>query len=417
MKATSVSTDHINRWLLSCVAVSLLGMPPAGSHVHPAATVPFIFDDNRIFAEVAFVRPDGALRQASAFVDLGSPAPIVGVQLRKELQIDQTGTLLLRVGDLEIAAVASAVQTSSGSFMTGPSGKATIPVEAVLPGSLLTNYQVVFDYAHRTLTIAAGDALTTRGVAVPCRVNMKTGLISVEAMIAGHPFALAIDSGSAYSWVRDDIAQQWVNQQPAWKRGTGAVGEANMQTRPGGAEARATILRLPEIRLGTLPLRQIGMLGIAPEAPPFPPAPGEDIVHGSLFDWYSKKAPAPVIGWLGGNVLKGFRVTIDYPRRMTYWERQTALDPHDLDQVGVTLETRDGESGYFVAGIAEKNGKRTVEGILVGDKLVQVDGLRVNGATRGALFAALHGNPGAVRVLTVERAGRPMQIRARTTAF
>jgi hypothetical protein len=127
-----------------------------------------------------------------------------------------------------------------------------------------------------------------------------------------------------------------------------------MQTRSDGAEARATILRVPEIRLGSLRLEHIGLLGIDPEAPPFPPAPGESKVQGNFFDWYSKKAPEPVIGWLGGNVLKGFRVVIDFSRQMTYWERENDLDPHDLDQVGVTLETRDTQKGYFVVRADEK---------------------------------------------------------------
>ena len=217
--------------------------------------------------------------------------------------------------------------------------------------------------------------------------------------------------------MRDDIAQQWVKAHPDWKRGTGAVGEANMQTRAGGAEARATILRVPEIRLGSLHLDQIGALGIAPEAPPFPPAPGESKVQGNFFDWYSKKAPEPVIGWLGGNVLKGFRVMIDFPRHMTYWERQSDLDPHDLDQVGVTLETRDTEKGYFIAGIAEKDGKRTVEGIQVGDKLVQIDDLPLDSATRGAVFSALHGKPGTIRVLILERDGKRVTLPVKTSAF
>jgi hypothetical protein len=42
---------------------------------------------------------------------------------------------------------------------------------------------------------------------------------------------------------------------------------------------------------------------------------------------------------------------IDFPRRMIYWERQVELDPHDLDQVGMTLEKRG--TGYFIAGIAQ----------------------------------------------------------------
>ena len=116
-------------------------------------------------------------------------------------------------------------------------------------------------------------------------------------------------------------------------------------------------------------------------------------------------------------MLKGFRVTIDFPGHMTYWERESELDPHDLDQVGVTLETRDAEKGYFIAGVAEKDGKPTAEGVQAGDKLVQVDELRLAGATRGAIFSALHGKPGTVRVLIVERDGKRLTVKAKTTAF
>jgi PDZ domain len=73
--------------------------------------------------------------------------------------------------------------------------------------------------------------------------------------------------------------------------------------------------------------------------------------------------------------------------------RQTNLDSHDLDQVGLTLETRDNEKGYFIAGIAQKDGRPTVKGVRVGDKLIQVNDVRLSEATRGAIFSALHGEP------------------------
>ncbi len=418
-------------FLLNCLAMSALGLPRPGRQALPkdggqallaseapaTGTVPFILDDNRMFAELAFVRPDGTLRKALAFVDLGTPVPVVKEKLFKELQLDQNKQLVLRIGEIEIRVKSSAVQTSTGTFLTGPNGKATVPVEAVLPGSVMKNYQLIFDYARHSLTLARPNTLKAKGIAVLCRVNDKTGLISIDAVIAGSSYAVAVDSGSAYSWVRDEVAQQWLKAHPDWKRGKGAVGESNMQTRPDGAEAGATILRLPEISLGSLHLERIGALGIAPKAPPFPPAPGESAVQGDFFDWYSRKAPEPVIGWLGGNVLKGFRVMIDFPRRMTYWERESDLDPHDLDQVGLTLETRDAEKGYFIAGVAEKDGKPTVEGVQAGDKLVQVDDLRLAGATRGAIFSALHGKPGTVRVLVVERGGKQLTLKEKTTAF
>jgi len=414
----------IARCLLLRIGTALLSAFPGqaapssdASSATKSGVVPFIFDDNRIFAELVFVRPDGTLRKVYSFVDLGTPVLVLDEKLRKELQIDHSKPLVIRVGELEVQVDGSAVETDTGLGMTGPNGKRTVAVEAVLPGSVLKNYQVILDYAKRTITMARPNTLKPDGVVVPCQVNGKTGLISANITIGGQSYALAVDSGSAYSWVRNDVAQKWVTEHPDWKKGTGAIGEANMQTRTGGAEARATVLRLPAVELGPLHLEQIGMLGISPEAPPFPPAPGAKEVQGNFFDWYSKKAPEPVIGWLGGNVLKGFRVTIDFPNHMTYWERQNELDPHDLDQVGITLETRDNEKGYFIAGIVEKDGKATVEGVPLGDKLVQVDDLRLEGATRGAIFSALHGKPGAARVLVLERNGKLLTVSATINAF
>lgn len=406
------STGHL--LLATCLAFlwANLALDAKGAS---AGTVPFIFDDNRMFAEVAFVRPDGSLRKAVAFVDLGTPVPMIGVALREELGVDRHEPLVLRIGRLDIRLDSAAVAIDTESSFTGRNGKATVPVEAILPGSVMKNYQVIFDYAKRTLTLARPGTLVPEGVAVPCSVNEKTGLISVAAEIAGQTYELTVDSGSAYSWVRDNVARQWVMTHPAWKRGVGAVGEANMQTRPGRAEASGTILRIPEIRLGSLRLAHIGALGIAAEAPPFPPAPGEPGVQGDLFNWYSRKAPGPVIGWLGGNVLKGFRITIDFPRHMTYWQRQRDLDPHDLDQVGVTLERRD--NAYFIAGIADKDGQATVEGVRAGDRLVQVDAFRLDGATRGAVFSALHGRPDSVHSLIVERGGKLLTVPTKVTAF
>ena len=380
-----------------------------------SGTVPFIFDDNRVFAQLDFVRADGTLRKALAFVDLGTPALVLDKKLHEELQVGRGKPAILRVGHLEMKVDSSAVETDTDLGVTGPNGKRTVSVEAVLSGSVLTNYELVVDYAKRTLTVAQPNTLKSAGDAVACRVNEKTGMVSITTDIDGRPYALAVDTGSAYSWVREDVAEQWTKAHPDWERGKGAVGEANMQSRTGGAQARATILRLPEIKLGSLSLKQVGALGIAPEAPPIPPAPGQGKVEGSFFDWYSKKAPEPVIGWLGGNVLRGFRLMIDFPRRATYWERVSDLDPHELDQVGVTLEK--GSDGYFIAGIAQKSGKPTVDTVRVGDKLIQVDDVVLSSATRGAIFAALHGKPGEVRMLVVERDGQQLTVPSKVTAF
>jgi hypothetical protein len=49
--------------------------------------------------------------------------------------------------------------------------------------------------------------------------------------------------------------------------------------------------------------------------------------------------------------------------------------------------------------------------------LVQVDDLRLADATRGAIFSALHGEPGTVRLLILERDGKQFTLQAKTSAF
>src|SRR6516164_11023753 len=157
----------------------LTGVDMLAAETHSSGTVPFIFDDNRIFAEVEFVRPDGTPRKTIAFVDVGTPQLVLEQSLGKELRIENAKQAVLHIGELEIDVPASDIQTDTGLGMTGPNGKRNRKVEAVLPGSVMKNYQVVLDYAKRTLTIAKPDALKLKGDAVPCRINQRTGLISV----------------------------------------------------------------------------------------------------------------------------------------------------------------------------------------------------------------------------------------------
>lgn len=268
----------------------------------------------------------------------------------------------------------------------------------------MQKYQIVIDYQLRTLTFAQPGTLRPAGIPVPFRADEKTGLIAVEASIADHPYLITIDCGSGYTWLRKSAAEDWLRLHPDWMRGVGAVGASNMRMADDGVEASGTLLRIPEINLGELKLRQIGALAI-----------GRDKKNWDFMDWYSEKNPAPVIGWLGGNVLKAFRLTIDYPNHTIYWLSQTELDPHDLDQAGLTLQYKAGE--YFVAAIVLQNGKPTVAGVLPGDKLIRIDGLPTSGAQWGGVFAALHGKPGQIRTLTLERNGKQLTIEAKVMSF
>jgi hypothetical protein len=383
--------------LIACGVHGVEGAPASG-------TTPFVFDGNRVYAALDFVRPDGSVHRALAFVDMGSPDMTLRKSLFKELKLDQEQPLRFRVGEFSVQAPAAQVvsdprePTSMGS---------DLEVEGTLPARILQRYQVVIDYGRRALTVARPGTVRPRGIPVPFHLDAETGLAAVEASIAGKPYAITIDSGSAYTWVRQRAAEAWLASHPGWERGRGAVGASNMMMSGDETETAGILLRIPVISSGALRLRDVGALAAGPG----------HLFPGNLdlFDWYSRKNALPVIGWIGGNVLQRYRLTIDYPNRMMYWLRQTAGGSDELNQVGITLRFERGE--FFVAAIARKNDQPTVQGVRLGDRLVRIGDLDAAHATWGAIFRALHGKPGETRDLILDRRGTRVMVTAKVTEF
>lgn len=362
----------------------------------------FVFDGNRMYAELGFFRPDGSTHRALAFVDMGSPEMVLRESLFKDLKLDEGRPLAFSAGALRIEMPAAQVVSEPRA----PSSMGSdLKVEGILPASILKNYQVVIDYRRRTLELGRPGAFKPQGIAVPFRMNDKTGLITIDVSVDGTSYPITIDNGSAYTWVRQSAAGNWLTAHPDWERGVGAVGASNVMMSGDLTETSGTLLRVSRFSVGSLVLSNVGVL-----------AAGPGKVEGlDLFDWYSQKNAGSVIGWIGGNVLKAFRITIDYPNHVMYWLKQREIETHDLDQVGLTLRSEHG--AFFVAAVATKNGKPSVDGVMPGDKLVLVAGLETATATWGALFAALHGHPGELRTLTIERDGQRLVVRAPVTAF
>jgi len=77
--------------------------PPSSSSDYDVAdrqkaiTVPFVLDHNRVFVELVFVKPDGTIRKARAFVDMGDQNLTFAELLAEELQLDQDKALRIRI--------------------------------------------------------------------------------------------------------------------------------------------------------------------------------------------------------------------------------------------------------------------------------------------------------------------------------
>jgi hypothetical protein len=373
--------------------------------VHPAdpsaVTLPFTVDHNRMIVDLEFLRPDGSLRAARAWVDTGSEYLTLSETLARDLGIDVSGLTgdghsvelaspapPVRVAGLPLRVDGVRTRVGSGAFAW-----AGIPAEANLPASLLRHDHVIFDYPARRLTVARPGVLQPRGVGVPCRVNAETGLFMVEASIDGRAVALGVDNGSAGTWVSDTLTTAWRTRHADWPHAIGAAGSANFFGFP--FEARGVLMRLPAIAIGSVRAQDVATLGLPQD----------------LFDWYSKKSAGAVLGFIGANVLRSFRLEVDFANRMTYWEAGPSAEPHDLDIVGLTLHP-EADATFTIAGVVTHGGKPAVEGVQPGDKLIRVDDLRCADATMGAVVSALRGTPGSTRTLVIERAGRPLTVRA-----
>jgi hypothetical protein len=385
------------------IGAAAAATPPRAAPTR-SATVPFTLDHNRMLVEVEFTSADRSIRKARAWVDTGNEVIVLAEPLARDLGLDLSS---LKAGETE-HSVESASETppmSVGGMQLDIEGIATrirpgthlragVSVEVQLPASALRHRHVVLDYPAQRLTVAAAGVRKPRGVAIPCRVNPGTGLFMIAATIDGETVWLGVDNGSAGTWVSRTLTTAWQKRHPNWRYASGAAGSANFFGFP--FESQGVRMRLSELGLGAMRARDVAVLGL----------------DQSLFDWYSKKSAGPVLGFIGANVLKNFRVEIDFPGQMTWWEAGPRAVDHDLDIVGLTLHPETG-GGVTVAGVVTRDGKPLVEGVRPGDRLLRVGPLDISTAAMGAVVDALRGRPGETRELVVERDGARHTVEAK----
>lgn len=377
------------------------------------ATIPIMLVSQRILIEVTFEAPNGRGRKALAWINMGMSSPIIGNSLYHELGLDQGAPLRFHLGGFAFNVPAGAVSDGSGG-LGGPDLKrlfAPRSVEVMLPSGLFQQFVLTLDYQHRALTLARPGQALPDGDPVACAINSKTGLVGIEATIDEARQRFVIDAGGGYSWVRGDVVAHWLRRHPDWGRTRGAIGPSNANMLDLAFEKDGTVARIPAAAIGSTQLEDFGIMGTGPIL-------GEtlDGVFGNFFwDNWEKSAPYPVIGWIGGNVLRHYKLTIDYPNRMTYWRKLSESDPHELDQIGVTLVRRGDR--YFIGGFVRKFATNEADGVLtrqasIGDELLAVDGKPVPGLSMDAVLLALHSRPEEKRQLLLGHNGSQMVISA-----
>jgi hypothetical protein len=401
--------------ILAVIGAIPLVLVSCQSQKASSVSVPFRLDHNRMLVEAEVQKSDSSWQKASLWVDPGNPDLFLSEEFARSLGIDLSSAAEKTVrGKLEVGLPSGFRIGGLPLDFTGVKAYVlfapkwlftTMHNDANLPSTVLRRYQVVFDYPKKQMELAERGKLAPRGTKAEASINDSTGIVQIDAVIDGDSLSFALDIGASYSFTSGDILAKLATRHPDWPHCTGAVGCANIWGY-WPEEPVWPVMRLPEIMWGPVRLSEVGMVGL----------PNFFGNGASVGDWYSQKTARPVAGFLGPNALKNYRIEIDYVNKAVYFEKGAEPDRNDMDIVGLTLQLLP-DGNYQVLGVAEKDGKWSVEGVEPGDLLIQVGEFKATGATMGVVVDALRGNPGEIRVLTLERAGKQFKVEAKVERF
>jgi len=384
--------------ILSCLA-SCAG-PRA--HVPTSGTVPMTLEMGSPVVTLTLRAKDGTERPTRFLVDTGGGALMLteavaaelGLSVRREEAAAEEGMRFAPMEtpqveidgfalDLEQARCAAVLDSDTIMHGSTPEG--------FLPGHVLARHHVVFDYPGGRFTMARPGTIEPRGQPVPSPVGPESGFPRIEIEVGGTLQGFLLDTGASFTMISLAELERWKAADEHLATMTGAVGEANMVGGP--MESAALLMRVPDLAWGSHTLR-----GVAAVSRP----------AGTFEQWMSSMMTGPIVGAIGGNVLRHFRVEIDYAGGTTYLEAHTVDFATDLDGIGLVLgETAEGV--HRVDALARIDGKPVCDGVQVGDLVRSVDGRSLAGLRHRQVIELLRGVPGTPRSLTLEREGESIE--------
>lgn len=275
------------------------------------ATVPLVVEGNRPYVEVTFRHPDGSAHAARLLVDTGGGGFLLTEPLARAIGLEwgatrsEEGMEFARAKSAPDAAIGGlALELDAGRIAVVLGRESILPpaapghADGMLPGHVLARHHVVFDYPRATFTIARPGVLTPRGDAVPMPVGNASGFPRTEIEVDGETYGLLLDTGAAFTMVSETLLKAWSDAHPDWPRHPGAFGEAKLL----GGQTLETLF-VPRARWGTHALAELGVT-----------SQREGVFEG----WMSSMTALPIAGALAGNVLRDFRVELDYANETLY---------------------------------------------------------------------------------------------------
>lgn len=115
---------------------------------------------------------------------------------------------------------------------------------------------------------------------------------------------MLLDTGAGCTMISPRLLRRWQSEHPEWTYVQGAHGPARKGRRD--LDEDAVMVCAPRVMLGPFALDNVWMVARQ--------------VGGNFEAFSSRMMTDPVVGALGANVLKSFRVEVDYATGLTYLE-------------------------------------------------------------------------------------------------
>ena len=364
-------------------------------------------EDNRVLVPLRVSGPNGRSEVVRFWVDSGGDSVFLSGALAHELRLGAAGAPFTAMGDTPSHAIdkprlaiggmyIDLVHTSVDAPISEKSRDVFAGVSAggFLPASVLSHYDVVFDYPGRRFTLAVSGHPAHRGTPVSMSVQSKTGFVRIEIAVDGQPYGFMLDTGAAYTGVSRIVMDRWIGDHPSWPHSVGAVGAANMVGKQ--FDVTNELLRVPEMKWGPIRLHNVGMVSR--------PA-------GVYEKFVSEDMTGPIVGALAGNVLRQFRLDLDYPDGMAYLAQDRLNVSSDLNCVGLIVRVNE-DGVVVVSGVARRNGHPEIRGVQAEDVLLRIGNHDVTGASLATILKYLSGPPGETKRLTIRRGTQELSVSA-----
>jgi hypothetical protein len=353
---------------------------------------------NLVFAEVALNGHAGG-RLA---VDTGSPLMLVdaakfpGLVLGTKVQV----TANLTVGGFTVDGI-PVVQNPTSNSMD------PLNFAGLLGGNVMQQFPIRLDYANPDRALRFGmpamemgtDGVETPGAAIA--FNLEGGgrgsfmneivsfpatriPLTVEIDGVSHPFIL--DTGASETTVR-----------PALFTTITADGRAQLKGLPISTVAgptEATVARVRTLGVGGATVTNPVVMSIGDAGD----------VGDMLLNGIESEVHHPIDGLLGGNFLREFMVTVDYPGQTLHLQRYTAATIVDeFKRVGFELGSASG-AHQFGIGVVYAGTDAAAKQLSVGDEIVSIDGQALDALDSLTADTLLSGTVGTTKAVGLGRA-------------